>query len=403
MTPEVESIVIVGAGQAGARAAEALRSHSYRGAIVMLGDEPHLPYERPQLSKAILQSADARIAYIKDAADWSGALGVNIITGARVVHCDADRRVVATEDGRSFRFDRLLLATGTRPRKLDVLRNAPLNVRYLRNIEDALQVRRSIEERSRIVIVGGGVVGLEAACPAAKQGCRLTVVESQKNLLARAFPDLISDIVMARHRDHGVDFVLGATVTGCTPRGLALDSGVEVEADFVLVGIGVEPDVALTRQLKISDGDGIRVDGYGRTDAPHVYCAGDVALQWSRCHERAVRVETWANAQNQAAVVAANMIGVTRDYTDPPWFWTDQYDLKIQVVGDMMDADHLVRGNPADGGFSIVALRGADVVGALSVNAAKDMAMLRRIVAAGRQPARADLESPAFDLRSALK
>ena len=155
--------------------------------------------------------------------------------------------------------------------------------------------------------------------------------------------------------------------------------------------------------LGLPSAAGIAVDANGRTAAPGVFCAGDAALQWSRCHGRAIRVETWANAQNQAISVAANMIGEASEYSDPPWFWTDQYDLNIQVAGDMLDSDHIVRGDARSGKFSVIAMRGSDVVGALSVNAAREMAMLRRVIAANKRPARADLESPAYDLRTALK
>jgi p-cumate 2,3-dioxygenase ferredoxin reductase subunit len=171
----------------------------------------------------------------------------------------------------------------------------------------------------------------------------------------------------------------------------------------VLVGIGVVPSSDLAERLGLPTAGGIAVDACGRTAAPDIFCAGDAALQWSRCHGRAIRVETWANAQNQAIAVAANMVGEVKEYDDPPWFWTDQYDLNIQVTGDMRDADHIARGNPDSAKFSIVGMRGSEVVGALSVNAAKDMAMLRRIIAARAKPSRADLESPSYDLRAALK
>ena len=174
-------------------------------------------------------------------------------------------------------------------------------------------------------------------------------------------------------------------------------------AEGVLVGIGVEPVPTVAERLGLPSQGGIAVDACGRTAACGVFCAGDAALQWSRCHGRAIRVETWANAQNQAISVAANMIGEVKEYNDPPWFWTDQYDLNIQVAGDMLDSDHIVRGDERSGKFSIVAMRGVDVVGALSVNAAKEMAMLKRVIAANARPSRADLESPAYDLRAALK
>jgi p-cumate 2,3-dioxygenase ferredoxin reductase subunit len=403
LTAPIENIVIAGAGQAGGRAAEALRARGFRGAITILGEEPHPPYERPQLSKAMLHSPDTPLAYIKQARDWSNVLNVRLETGAAVTDCDADRRTVMTADGRSFAFDRLLIATGTRPRRLAALENSGIAIQYLRNVEDAVRFRKSVQHQARIAIVGGGVIGLEAACAAAKNGCRVTVIESEARLLARAFPPLVSDLVAAKHRSHGVAFIFGATVTGTTSYGVQLSNGEVIEADLVLVGIGVEPVPTVAERLGLPSQGGIAVDACGRTAASGVFCAGDAALQWSRCHGRAIRVETWANAQNQAISVAANMIGEAREYNDPPWFWTDQYDLNIQVAGDMCDSDHIVRGDERSGKFSVVAMRGADVVGALSVNAAKEMAMLKRVIAANARPSRADLESPAYDLRAALK
>ena len=403
LSARIENIVIAGAGQAGGRAAEALRARGFQGAITMLGEESHPPYERPQLSKAMLFAPDAPLAYIKQARDWSEVLAVRLETGSPVTDCDADRRMVSTADGRSFAFDRLLVATGTRSRRLAALENSKLEIQYLRNVEDALRFRKSIHEKSRIVIVGGGVIGLEAACAAAKNGCRVTVIESEQRLLARAFPAVVSDLVAARHRSHGVEFVFGSTVSGSTPDSVSLSNGTEIATDLVLVGIGVEPVATVAERLGLPSAGGITVDACGRTAAPDVFCAGDAALQFSRCHGRAIRVETWANAQNQAISVAGNMIGPPKEYADPPWFWTDQYDLNIQVAGDMLEADHIVRGDARSGNFSVISMRGADIVGALSVNAAKEMAMLRRVIAANAKPARTDLESPVYDLRAALK
>ncbi|MBR0752057.1 FAD-dependent oxidoreductase [Bradyrhizobium jicamae] len=403
MTRTINHIVIAGAGQAGARAAEALRARGFKGSITMIGEERHLPYERPQLSKALLRSPDTPLAYIKHANDWNEALDIRIATGSAAIDGDADRRVVSTADGRSFPFDALLLATGTRPRRLPALEGAQLEVQYLRNVEDALRVRRHIQAQSRIVIVGGGVIGLEAACAAANAGCHVTLVENEARLLPRAFPAAISDLVADKHRNHGVTFVFSTTVTGSSSRSVTLSNGAEIAADLVLVGIGVTPSGDLAARLGLPVAEGIAVDACGRTAVPGIFCAGDAALQWSRCHGRAIRVETWANAQNQAISVASNMIGETSDYGDPPWFWTDQYDLNIQVTGDMRDADHIARGDPGSGRFSVIAMRGTELVGALSVNATKDMAMLRRIIATDARPGRADLESPAYDLRTALK
>jgi p-cumate 2,3-dioxygenase ferredoxin reductase component len=403
LSARIENIVIAGAGQAGGRAAEALRARGFQGAITMLGEESHPPYERPQLSKAMLHAPDTPVSYIKQAKDWRDLLAIRLETGAAVTDCDVDRRTVSTADGQSFAFDRLLIATGTRPRRLAALENSKIEIQYLRSVEDALRFRKSIHDKSRIVIIGGGVIGLEAACAAAKNGCSVTVIESEPRLLARAFPAVVSDLVAAKHRSHGVAFIFGTTVSGSTADAVRLSDGREIAADLVLVGIGVEPVATLAERLGLPSAGGIAVDGCGRTTAADVFCAGDAALQWSRCHGRAIRVETWANAQNQAIAVAANMIGEPKEYVDPPWFWTDQYDLNIQVAGDMLDSDHIVRGDANSGKFSVVAMRGSEIVGALSVNAAKEMAMLRRVIMANAKPVRTDLESPAYDIRAALK
>jgi p-cumate 2,3-dioxygenase ferredoxin reductase subunit len=401
--PSVEKIVIAGAGQAGGRAAEALRSAGFRGSITMIGEEKHPPYERPQLSKEVLATIDAPVTYLKPASDWTGVLDVTMITGAAVVACDAERQTVATGDGKTFGYDRLLLATGTQPRRITMLERTDARVHYLRNVEDAMNLRQSFHRQARVVIIGGGVIGLEATCAAAKHGCDVTVVESEGRLLARAFPGLVSEVVEAKHRNHGVRFEFGVTVAEATLNGVRLTNGAELQADIVLVGIGVDPTNAIARDLGLSATAGIEVDAFGRTAAPNVFSAGDVALQWSKCHDRAIRVETWANAQNQAICVAGNMAGGNREYSDPPWFWSDQYDLNIQVVGDMLNSDHIVRGDIRSDRFSVAAMRGNEIVGAISINAAKEMAMFRRLVARQSRLDRSDIESTAYDLRQALK
>ncbi len=403
MGAAIVNIVIAGAGQAGGRAAEALRAAGFAGAITMIGEEAHQPYERPQLSKQLLSDRSSQVAYLRPRDGWSSVLDVDVITGSAVVDGDVSKRVVATQDGRHFSYDRLLIATGTQPRRIKAVEGTSARIQYLRSIEDALELRESLHNQSRVVVLGGGVIGLEAAAAAAKQGCDVTVVEGESRLLARAFPKIISDFVEARHRAHGVKFVFGATIESGVADGVRLSNGDELAADILLVGIGVEPSATIAQKIGLPVTGGIEVDAFGRTAEPSIYSAGDVALQWSHCHQRAMRIETWANAQNQAACVAGNMIGVSREYADPPWFWTDQYDLNIQVVGDPTADDHVVRGDVASGRFSMIALRDGAVAGAVSINAAKDMAMLRRLAGKPANLDRSSLESPSFDLRQALK
>lgn len=403
MVESIARIVIAGAGQAGGRAAEALRVHGYRGAITMIGEEGHAPYERPQLSKQMLMKPGYEVAFLKPADEWSRVLDVDMRIGAAVVDCNADKQTVATSRGATICYDRLLIATGTRPRRIAGIEATSARIQYLRSIEDAVQLRQSLEAQARVVVLGGGVIGLEAASAAVQQNCRVTIVESEARLLARAFPACVSAFVEARHRERGVDFVFGTTVSAGTPGGVALSNGDVLEADVLLVGIGVEPVTDIAGAIGLPVQGGISVDAHGRTDAKNVFSAGDVALQWSACHSRAMRIETWANAQNQAATVAANMIGADRPYGDPAWFWSDQYDLNIQVVGDPTGDDVILRGDIEAGRFSVIALRDGMVAGAVAVNAARDMAMLRRLAGKPTTVARGDLESPTYDLRKALK
>ena len=398
----VQTIVIAGAGQAGGRAAEALRAAGFAGAITMVGAEPHAPYERPQLSKQFLNAPAAEVAYLKGDGQWRDDLGVDLVTGAALTAGDAARRVVADGEGREYRYDRLLIATGTVARELPLLAAAGTKVHTLRSIEDAARLRPHLHARARVVVIGGGVIGLEAASAAAKLGCEVDVVEAAPHLLARAFPKIISDVVEARHRAAGVRFHFGATVKAATAAGVELDNGARLAADIILVGVGVDPAPGLAQALGLAADGGIAVDACGATAIEGISCAGDIALQWSPWHGRRMRIETWANAQNQAIATARNMVGEPRAYTDPPWFWTDQYDLNIQVVGDLAAADLVVRGAPEGGRFSVGALRDGELVGAVAVNAAKDMASFRRLVAAHAKLAPTDLASPNFDLRKAM-
>ncbi|RJF89384.1 pyridine nucleotide-disulfide oxidoreductase [Oleomonas cavernae] len=400
MTRAGPSIVIIGAGQAGARAAEALRAAGHAGAVTLIGAEAHPPYERPQLSKEMLLKTDAVPAFVRSAPDWA-TLGVDLVTGAEIADGDIERGHVAAKDGRVFGFDKLMFATGTVPRRLPALEAGPIPVHYLRTIDDACALRRGFVPGARIVAVGGGVIGLEAAAAAVAQGARATVIEAAPRLLARALPEVVAGFLRRRHEQAGVEFHFGQVPVGANAQGVVLADGRVVPADLIVVGVGVDPVVGLAERLGLAGGQGIKVDAHGRTELPHIFAAGDVALQWSRCHDRWTRIETWANAQNQAIAAARTMAGQDSPYGDPPWFWSDQYDVNLQVLGDAVADDLVLRGDVEAGRFTLIALRAGEVVGAVTVNAARDMAALRRIVAGRQRPARADLENPAFDLRRA--
>lgn len=395
-----EKIVIVGAGQAGARAAEALRAAGCRSAIALIGDEPHEPYERPQLSKETLLKPGAPVASIKDRDAWR-ALEVDLQTGRQVAFCNAEARHVELTDGRRFSFDRLLLTTGVSPRRLPALENQAIPVFYLRTIEDALALRQAFRPNARVVIIGGGVIGLETAAAAIAAQCSVNVIEAAPSLLARALPRIASDFLLRRHQAMGVNFRFGAQAQAIEGGELVLSDGSRLTADVLVVGIGATPNVALAAGLFVNASDGFRVDDYGRAEIPQVYAAGDVAAQRDE-HGGWRRIETWANAQNQAIAVAKTMAGVASPYRDPVWFWSDQYDVNLQVVGDMTAGELICRGDPAGDRFTLICRDGRFVRGAVTINRRPDMAALRKLVAEQKAVDPAALENPSIDLRKLM-
>jgi p-cumate 2,3-dioxygenase ferredoxin reductase component len=394
-------VVIIGAGQAGGRAAEALRAAGHVGSITLIGEEAHLPYERPQLSKSILLDNEPNPAFIRSSDDWA-EIDVTLSTSSRVITADVERREIGLEDGRAFAFDQLLLATGTRPRRLPELEAGPLPVSYLRCMDDALALRRALQPGKNVVLIGGGVIGLEVASAALARGCNVTVLEKAAAVLPQVGSPSLSLYAKELHTAKGARILCSASIKRATADGIELDDGTIVPADMVLVGIGVEASTNLAHQLGLQTRHGINVNPSGATAIDGVHAAGDVAEQWSRCHDRWMRLENWANAQNQAIATAKNMAGEATVYEAPPWFWSDQYDANIQIVGHPGGGDEIVRGDVSNGRFTTLSIRDNEVVGGIAVNAVRDMAVLRRLVASRKTVRRGDLENPDFELKRSL-
>ena len=394
-------VVIIGAGQAGGRAAEALRAAGHVGSITLIGEEAHLPYERPQLSKSILLDNEPNPAFIRSSDDWA-EIDVTLSTSSRVITADVERREIGLEDGRAFAFDQLLLATGTRPRRLPELEAGPLPVSYLRCMDDALALRRALQPGKNVVLIGGGVIGLEVASAALARGCNVTVLEKAAAVLPQVGSPSLSLYAKELHTAKGARILCRASIKRATADGIELDDGTIVPADMVLVGIGVEASTNLAHQLGLQTRHGINVNPSGATAIDGVHAAGDVAEQWSRCHDRWMRLENWANAQNQAIATAKNMAGEATVYEAPPWFWSDQYDANIQIVGHPGGGDEIVRGDVSNGRFTTLSIRDNEVVGGIAVNAVRDMAVLRRLVASRKTVRRGDLENPDFELKRSL-
>ena len=396
---QVRRIVIAGAGQAGASAALALRRAGFDGDITLVGDEPHVPYERPQLSKEMLRPGDATLRPMRTADDYARD-GIGLRLGRKVARVEAGARRVELDDGQWLDYDRLLIATGVRPRRIAGLTD-PTRVRHLRNVEDAIALRQDIVDGCALAIVGGGVIGLEVAAAARPRGNTVVIVEAADRLMSRCVDPVISRFLDRRHRAEGSDIRYGVQAQSFDGTNLALSDGSTIAADRVLVGVGVVPNSEAFDALGIGDGIGIRVDHQGRTAIDGIYATGDIASQ-PGAHDYG-RVETWANAQGHAAAVAQNLLGADAECAVPMWFWSDQGSTNLQVLDDAPGGDVVMRGDPEGDVFSAFRLNGdACVVACSAVNSPKDMAMARRWLAQRQRLDPTRLADAAIPLRDCL-
>ena len=380
-----ERIVIIGAGQSGAQAVATLRAEGFTGPITMIGDEPYAPYQRPPLSKAYLMGTMERDRlFLKPDAFYAEA-DCELILGVAATKIDRAGRNVALADGRKLAYDKLLIATGTRVRKIRVPGNDLHGIHYLRGIADVDLLRDVFTQGKKLAIVGGGYIGLEVAAVAAKRGIDVTVFEAMSRLMARAVSNEISDFYAKVHRDAGVKLLLDTGVEAFEGEGrlqAIRANGVSHPADVALVGIGVVPNQELAMEAGLGCDDGIVVDASSNaTGDPHVFAAGDCTKHIGR-HGTAIRLESVQNAIDQAKHAALCMTGKPSIYREVPWFWSDQYDLKLQIAGLAQPTDELVlRGNPDARKFAIFHLREGIVVAVEAVNAAPEYLIGRKLIA----------------------
>lgn len=403
-------IVIVGAGEAGARAAITLRAEGYAGPLTLIGDERHAPYERPPLSKATIVNEDApAIPAISDAAGLS-ALDVAHLTSITVVSIDRSARMVALSNGRKLAYDKLLLATGAKPRRLSIAGGDAAS--YLRNFDDAIALRDHIRQGARIAIIGAGFIGLELASSACALGCEVTVIEAAPRILMRGVPPAIADVVASRHSAAGVRLAVGATIAGMSRANgghvVVLADGTAIEADCVIAGIGAAPDLALAEAARLPIDNGIAVDARLRTADPHIYAAGDCAsFPHPLYNGRRIRLEAWRNAFDQGAFVARSMLGASAEYQAVPWFWSDQHDLTLQIAGLVDEGRDAVARDLGDGALMLFHLTtegrvaAASGVGSLG-KIAREIRLAEILIAKRARPDREALASRAVKLKSLL-
>ncbi len=403
----IYDVLIVGAGHGGAQAAVALRQHGYLGTVALAGNETELPYERPPLSKEYLSGKKPFERILIRPADYWAGRSISLLPGRHVVAVDPDARTVAVQDGPSIGYATLVWAAGGVARRLSCPGHDLAGVHTLRSRGDVDRMVRELNSSGRVVIVGGGYIGLEAAAVLAELRKQVTVLEAQDRVLARVAGEPLSRFFEAEHRAHGVEVRLGAAVVGLEGRnghvsGVRLGDGELLRADMVLVGIGIAPAVAPLLDAGAKGGNGVTIDEKCRTSLPGVYAVGDCALQSNRFADgAAIRIESVQNANDQAAVVAREIIGTPAEQQTVPLFWSHQYDLRLQTVGLSGGSDDVVvRGDPSTRSFSLIYLRQGRVIALDCVNMMRDYVQGRALVAAGLRCDRAALADTGVVLKT---
>jgi 3-phenylpropionate/trans-cinnamate dioxygenase ferredoxin reductase subunit len=399
------SVVIVGTGQAGFQAASSLRQAGFDGEVTLVGDEPQLPYQRPPLSKAFLKGdGDASEVHLRPETFFLSKT-IGLISGDRAERVDRENRTLELASGRVLDYDHLVLATGSRPRALPVPGSDLDGILVLRTVRDAQVLRERLADAPRLVVVGGGFIGLELAASARERGAEVTVVEALDRTMARAVSPAISAHFAALHAEHGATILHESTVAKFVGdgavSGVELGDRTQLEADVVVVAVGITPNVELAEGSGLPVRDGIVVDETLRTSDHAVWAIGDCANYPNAQVGRPVRLESVQNATDQGRAVAAGITGEPAPYDALPWFWSDQHSRKLQIAGLPHGHDStVVRGDPRGEAFSVFCFAGDRLVCVESVNRMPDHMAARKLLTARRTIAPADAADEAFDLKA---
>jgi len=398
-----EHLVVVGGGQAAAQTVQSLRQQNFSGPITLVSEEPYPPYQRPPLSKKYLAGELTRERLYLRPESFYAEKGVTLRLRCRAEELDLAARKVRLDDGGSIGYDRLLLATGSRVRRLDLPGIELPGVHYLRTIDDVDAITASLHPGARAVLVGAGYIGLEVAAVLRMRGFDVTVLEALDRILSRAVSPEVAAFYAACHRAAGVTIHCDAQVKAL--KGTARITGVETTAgqtfacDVAIIGIGIVPNVELASAAGLPCDNGIVVDEHGRTADPNVVAAGDCTNHPHPKLGRRVRLESVPNAIHQAKVAAATLLGTPSAYSEVPWFWSDQYDLKLQIVGLSTGYDEIVlRGDPATRSFAAFYLAQGQLLAVDAVNSPREFAAGKKLIGSGVSVAREALRDPNVDL-----
>jgi 3-phenylpropionate/trans-cinnamate dioxygenase ferredoxin reductase component len=397
-------MVIVGGGMAAARACINLRANDYEGSITLVSEEAILPYDRPPLSKASIVDADAYAPVLLLDDSIVASLKVEVRLNATVTAINRTEKSISLHDSSKISYHKLLLATGAIPRKL----NCPggEHALTLRDHSDTVLLREKFQPGKNIVVIGGGFIGLELASSASKLGCHVTLVEAQPRILMRGVPEAISKIVHDAHVVNGVNMIIGTGISHLTAHAVHLNDGREIKADTIIAGIGASPETKLAADAGLTIENGIACNAEMQTSDPDIYAAGDCAS--FILGDRRLRLEAWRSAQEQAATAAANMLGQGKTHNNVPWFWSDQYDLSLQIAGQADQGPITITRIPAEGALVLFhmaedgTIKGASGIG-IGNAIGRDIKVAEMLIAKGAKPSPEILADPTQPLKALLK
>lgn len=398
--------IIIGGSHAGAQAAASLRQEGFAGAITLISNEPLLPYHRPPLSKAFLCADKGDDELLIRPAEFFDKQDIQVLLNTEVSRVDRQRRQVLCADGRELTYSHLILATGARARRLQLPGSELAGVCYLRDRQDVLGIREYLRPGARAVIIGAGYIGLETAASLRQQGMQVTVLEAQQRVLQRVTAEQVSAFYQRVHAEEGVQILHDVRIECLTGEqrveAVVLADGRCLPADLVVVGIGVQPNVELAEQMELELDDGILVNEFARTSCEHVYAIGDCTRHFNPLYQRWLRLESVQNASDQARIAALAICDKPTAYRALPWFWSDQYDLKLQIAGLSSGYDQVVvRGDPDQGrSFSVFYFREGQLLAVDAVNRVKEFTFTKRFLSDGRNAAPELLADESNDIQA---
>ena len=396
-------ILIVGAGQATGQLLISLKQKKYKGKIKVFADEKYYPYQRPPLSKKYLSGELSYERLFIKQRKFFDELDVEFNLSCRVEKISTNKKQIQTKEGQ-HNYERLVIATGTRPRRISIDLHESKNIYYLRNIEDAEKIKHSIKQNQSIVIIGGGYIGLEVAATAIKFGCEVTVIEQQDRVMKRVVSKEVSNFFEDYHLSQGVRFIFNDEINSIkrvnNKHEISLSTGKIIHADSILVGIGGIPNTEIAENTNIEINNGISIDSKCKTNVNNIFSMGDCTNFWSELYGKKIRLESVQNAIDQAKVLADNIMNIDSSYDSVPWFWSDQYDLKLQIAGLSEGYDEtILRGDKKTKSFSCLYLKEGKIIAIDAINRPKDFIQSKVLIHEKRRIDREKASNDDFELK----